>query len=174
MPANAYLLGRKAKGKSHQLRKVQDRHAELLAHILLDLTLEAVKDRVAKRTRRYHTIGAIHLGCLNMCAGELDRDALVVGSGVKTAALGSAAVVDWPTAENFGQPFERNAVARIHKLVALRRACDVTAVECGDRQAGKRPLHQHAQARLTDILVQHPKEVTDTRLAAVMQAFICK
>src|SRR5437762_1943703 len=89
--------------------RVQDRHAELLAHILLDLTLEAVKDRVAKRTRRYHTIGAIHLGCLNMCAGELDRDALVVGSGVKTAALGSAAVVDWPTAENFGQPFERNA-----------------------------------------------------------------
>ena len=174
MPVNAQILGRKAKGKSHQLRKVQDGHAELLAHILLDLTLEAVKNGVAKRARRYHAVGAIHLGCLNMCAGELDRDALVVGSGVETAALGSAAVVDGSTAENFGQPFERNAVARIYKLVALRRARDVTAVECRNGQAGKRPLHQRAQACFTDILVQHPKEVADPRVAAITQTFICK
>src|SRR5215831_8538763 len=111
MLVNAQLLGRKAKRQPHQLRKMKNGHAELLAHILLDLTLEAVKDGVAKRARRYHTVGAIHLGGLNMCAGELDRDALVVGSGVKTAALGSAAVVDGPTAENFRQPFKRNAVA---------------------------------------------------------------
>src|SRR5262249_29569591 len=138
---------------------MKDGHAELLAHILLDLTLEAVKDGVARRARRSHTVGAIQLGCLNMCAGELDRDALVVGSGVKTAALGSAAVVDGPTAENSGQPFERNAVARIHKLVALRRARDVTTVECRNGQAGKRALHHRAQTPLTDIPGQHPNEV---------------
>src|SRR5262249_22499251 len=174
MPVNAQLLGRKAKGKPHQLRKVQDGYAELLAHIPLDLALEAVEHGVAKRAWRYHAVGAICLGCLNVRAGKLDRDALVVRSSVKTAAFGSPAIVDGPAAENLCQPFERNAVARVHELVALRRGRDVTAVECRNRQTGERPPHQRAQARLTDVFIKHPKKMADTRVAAIAQAFICE
>ena len=91
------------------------------------------------------------------------------GGGVESAALGTAAVVDRPAAENFRQLLERDVVARVDELVALRRARDVAAIECRDREAGERPPHQRAQPRLADILVQHPEEMADARAPAVVQ-----
>ena len=95
------------------------------------------------------------------------------GGGVEAAALGAAAVVDRPAAENLGKPLQRHVVARIDEAVALRRARDVAAVERRDRQPGERPLTTScAQARLADILVQHPEEMADARAAAVVQALL--
>src|SRR6202021_794172 len=95
-------------------------HVKLLAHVALDLALKAVEHGVAKRARRDHCLGTIGLSGLNVRPGDLDRDALVVGRGVEAAAFGAAAVVDRATAEDLGEMFERDVVARIDELVALR------------------------------------------------------
>src|SRR4051794_40294469 len=94
--------------------------------------------------------------------------------GVEAAAFDAAAIVDRLAAEQDGELFERDIVARIHKAVAPRRTRDVAAVEGGDRQACKRPYDVLAEFVLANILVKHPQKMADPRAAAVVQAFCCQ
>ena len=68
VPVDAQFLGRQPERKADQLRQVQDRHVELLAHVLLDLVLEAVEHGVAERAGRHHRLRAVRLGRLDVLA----------------------------------------------------------------------------------------------------------
>src|ERR1051326_839704 len=153
---------------------MQNRHVELRPQVLLDLALEAVEHGVAKRAGRHHGLGAIGLGRLNVLAGQLDGDPFVVCRGMEAAVFGAAAVIDRLTAEDFGEPLQRDVVARVDELVALRWTGDVAAVERRDGPSGEWPSYQGAQPALADVLVQHPEEMADLGAAAVMQAFVGK
>ena len=107
-----------------------------------------------------------------MLPRELDGDALVVCSGMKTAAFGTPGIVDRPAAEDLGKPLQRRIVARIDEPVTAGGPGDVAAVEGGNRKTGERLHHHIAQPRLADILVQHPEKMADLGVAAVTQSFL--
>src|SRR6185312_17238461 len=91
---------------------------------------------------------------------------------VETAAFGAAAVIDGVAPQDRRQVLQRGGVAGIDESVALRRACDVAAVEGGHGQASQRLDDQRAQALFTDILAEHPEEMADARRAAVAEPFL--
>ena len=66
------------------------------------------------------------------CAGELDRDSLVMGGGVKPAAFGAAAVIDRPATKDFSKLFQRDVVAGIDEAIAQRRPRDMASIERGN------------------------------------------
>ena len=82
------------------------------------------------------------LGGLDVLPGQLDRNPLVVGGGMKTATFGAPAIVDRLAAQKLGEPLERDVVAGIDEAVALRRARDVAAVKGRDSKAVERPHHE--------------------------------
>ena len=112
MVGDAELGRRQADGKPDQLRQMQNRHAEFGAEIAFHLVLESVEHGVTQRTGRDDGGGAVVPRRLDMPAGELDRNLLLVRRGVKTAALGAAAIVDRLAAENFVDALDRAGVAR--------------------------------------------------------------
>src|SRR6185437_4169324 len=91
---DAELCRRDADGEADELRQVQDRHAELRAKIALHLILESIEHGVAQGTGRDDRASAVILRRLDMPAGELDRDLLLVRRGMEAAAFGPAAIVD--------------------------------------------------------------------------------
>src|SRR6185503_21305287 len=98
---------------------------------------------------------------LDVLPGEFDGDALVLRSGVEAAAFGASGIVDRLAAEDLGEAFEGDVVARVDEFVPLRRTGDVAAVEGSDGQSGKRASYQRAQPRLADVFVENPQEVAD-------------
>src|SRR6185312_17427010 len=102
-----------------------------------------------------------------MLPGELDRDALVLRGGVKTAAFRAPAIFNGFAAEQRRQPFQSGIVPRIHKAVARRRARNVASVECRDGQSFQGLRDETAQFVLADILIQYPEEVAYFGCAAI-------
>src|SRR5436190_2060058 len=124
---------------------MQHRHVELLAHVLLDRALEAVKHGMAEGTRRHHRLRAGAFCRLDVLTGELEGNPLVMGGGMESAALGTSAVVDGLAAQQLREPLQCDVVARIDKTITLRRTRDVAAVKGG---------HGKSVERLDDELAQ--------------------
>src|SRR3954470_22852243 len=104
VPVDAKLLRREPKRQPYELRQMQHRHVELLAHVLLDLALEAVKHGMAEGTRCHHRLRAGAFCRLDVLTGELDGNPLVMGGGMESAALGTSAVVDRLAAQQLREP----------------------------------------------------------------------
>src|SRR4051794_1448841 len=170
VPVDAKLLRREPKRQPHKLRQMQHRHIELLAHVLLDLALEAVKHGMAEGTRCHHRLRAGAFCRLDVLTGELDGNPLVMGGGMESAALGTSAVVDGLAAQQLREPLQCDVVARIDKTITLRRTRDVAAVKGGHGKSVERLDDELAQPIEPDIFIKNPEKMADAGSPAVAQA----
>ena len=113
---------------------MQDRNVKLLPQVVLNLALESVEHRVAKRAGRHHRLRAAVLRRQDVLAGQLDRDLFVMRGGMEAAAFRPAAVIDGAAAQNFSKSLKRDVIARVDEAVSQRRTGDVASVECRHRQ----------------------------------------
>ena len=111
VPVDLQLLGRQTERQSYELGKVQNRHVQFLIDVPFHLGLKAVEDGVTQWAGRDHGYRTTGLCREHVLPGQFDRNSLVMGGGVKSAAFGAPAVLDRQAAEDFCKPFKRAIIS---------------------------------------------------------------